>query len=416
MGTPAMKNRDVKRYNRRMFLRQGLVATAGISLTAASEISNTLHCNCYAAENPSDSKPSSSRNNSDAKVAIVRCKSYSVEEIKNAYKRSFDLLGGIGKRVKDKTVTVKINLTGTPYRELFGRICGESYLTHGSTAIALASVFLDEGAKRVRFVESANYRQSMEDILTLAGWRVDDLKSLGKIELENTRNKGTAWSYSTIPVANGGYMFSSFELNHSYDDTDVFVSLSKMKNHDTAGVTLSMKNLFGITPNARYGDDAGSENAIKGRSRFHGGWGRWNRASTDPLSGLKTGDFPDDAGFRVPRIIADICAARPIHLSIIDGITSISGGEGYWSHGIKFTQPGILITGLNPVSTDAVGIAVMGYSNPRAERGTPPFRHGDNHILLAEQSGLGTADLTQIDVRGMTIAEALYPYEGEKRS
>jgi hypothetical protein len=70
-----------------------------------------------------------------------------------------------------------------------------------------------------------------------------------------------------LRVPFGGYMFSSLELNHSYHDTDVMISLAKLKRHITAGVTLSMKNLFGITPNALYGDEAGSEKAIEAAGR-----------------------------------------------------------------------------------------------------------------------------------------------------
>jgi hypothetical protein len=52
----------------------------------------------------------------------------------------------------------------------------------------------------------------------------------------------------------------------------------------------------------------------------------------------------------------------------------------------------------------------MGYSNPQATRGTAPFQTCDNHLLLEEQAGVGTADLSKIEVLGMTIAEAMYPY------
>jgi hypothetical protein len=52
----------------------------------------------------------------------------------------------------------------------------------------------------------------------------------------------------------------------------------------------------------------------------------------------------------------------------------------------------------------------MGYENPRAAKGVKPFDFCDNHILLAEQAGLGTADLSRIDVRGMPIEKARYPY------
>jgi hypothetical protein len=185
--------------------------------------------------------------------------------------------------------------------------------------------------------------------------------------------------------------------------------LAKLKNHITAGVTLSMKNLFGITPNSLYGTEAGSEDALDGRGVLHSPVG----LEKIKLPGLKPGITSIDPTWRVPRIVADICTARPIHLAIIDAITSMSGGEGPWcseAGPLKFTSPGILIVGLNPVSTDAVGTAVMGYDNPRAVRGVKPFHFCDNHLLLAEQAGIGIADLSQIDVRGLPIEKARYPY------
>jgi hypothetical protein len=170
-----------------------------------------------------------------------------------------------------------------------------------------------------------------------------------------------------------------------------------------------MKNLFGITPNSLYGSEAGSEDALEGRGVLHSPVG----LEKIKLPGLKPGISSVDATYRVPRIVADICSARPIHLAIIDGITSMSGGEGPWCREagpLRFTSPGVLIVGLNPVSTDAVGTAVMGYNDPRASRGTKPFHFCDNHLLLAEQAGTGTADLTQIDLRGLPIEKVRYPY------
>ncbi len=101
---------------------------------------------------------------------------------------------------------------------------------------------------------------------------------------------------------------------------------------------------------------------------------------------------------------------RPIHLAIIDGVESTAGGEGPWIRGVRVVKPGVLIAGLNPVCTDAVSAAVMGY-NPRATRGTPPFRNADNTLLLAEAHGAGAADLKRIDVRGVSIEQALYRYD-----
>ena len=74
--------------------------------------------------------------------------------------------------------------------------------------------------------------------------------------------------------------------------------------------------------------------------------------------------------------------------------------------GVEVHHAGRVDTGLNPVSADAVGAAVMGYANPRAVRGAKPFEICDNHLLLAEQAGLGTADLAKIDVRGLSLEKA----------
>jgi uncharacterized protein (DUF362 family) len=273
--------------------------------------------------------------------------------------------------------------------------------------MALCGLLLAAGARRVRFVESAPYQEPMEQVLEWAGWDVETLLGLGNVEVENTRNLGEGKKYSPLRVPTGGYLFSHFELNHSYADTDFFISLAKLKNHTEVGATLSMKNLFGITPNALYGDQAPNEQGLSGRQSLHEAWLSWFASS---YPGQKSGRFPNDGKYRVPRIIADLCATRPVDLAIIDGITAMSGGEGPWAYRLKFTTPGVLIAGLNPVSTDAVALAVMGYPDPRAGRGTPPFGQCDNHILLGEQAGLGTANLSQIDLRGLGIAQVKYPY------
>jgi Uncharacterized conserved protein len=103
-------------------------------------------------------------------------------------------------------------------------------------------------------------------------------------------------------------------------------------------------------------------------------------------------------------------AARPVDITLIDGIESVRGGEGPWIKGISVVQPGVLIAGTNPVTTDTVATAVMGY-DPQARKGTKPFVTCDNTLLLAEGHGIGTTDLKRIEVRGVPIAQALYQFE-----
>jgi uncharacterized protein (DUF362 family) len=114
----------------------------------------------------------------------------------------------------------------------------------------------------------------------------------------------------------------------------------------------------------------------------------------------------------MPRIVADIAAARPIHLSIVDGIYTMAGGEGPWNFGrLKPVRPGILFAGLNAVCTDAVGTALMGF-DPMADRGKAPFERCDSSLRLAEELGVGTRDLSKIEVAGVPIREAMFKIRG----
>jgi uncharacterized protein (DUF362 family) len=391
---------DSSECTRRSFLRLGLGLAAGAPLILSDG------CGGSGSSSP---PPPPAPSPESSKVAMVSSVDYG-PGLQPAMANAFQLLGGIGPLVNGKTVTVKINLTNDgAFESMFGRLPGETYITHSPTAIALASLLFQNGAKLVRFVDSVGFLSPLGDVLTSAQWDVPTLLATGNVTLENTRNLGSGSQYVPLSVPGGGYLFNSFELNHCYQDTDVFISIAKLKQHLTAGVTLSTKCLFGSTPNSLYGTDAVSENAVGYRGRLHGnGSPGWNN---DPPPGARTDVTPTgDAGWRIPRIVADINHARSVHLAIIDGITSISGGEGPWAPNAALTTPGVLIVGLNPISTDAVAVAVMGYTNPQATRGTAPFTSCDNHLLLAEQAGVGTADLSKIEVLGMSISQALYPY------
>jgi len=382
--------------NRRAFLRRTALLAAGAPLGMSFRPSIAADSSALSLNRP------------HANVAIVPCRSYG-PEVTPALRKCFDLIGGIETLVRHKTVTVKLNLTGTDFTWFLGRPAGETYMTHSATVMALLSLLFAAGAARVRLVESTQSQAELPETLASAGWDVKAVDALGKVEYENTRNLGSGKSYSHVVVPSGGLMFSAFDFNHSYHDTDVMISMAKLKRHLTAGVTLSMKNLFGITPNSIYGSSAGSEKATDGRGPLHSPAG----FEKIVLPNLKTEGLSSSPFVRVPKIIVDICGARPIDLAIIDGISAMTVGEGPWcgqAGTIKLTTPGVLIAGRNAVSTDAVATAVMGY-DPRAPRRTKPFDNGENFLLLAEQAGLGTADLAQIDVRGMPIDKAHYSYD-----
>ena len=107
--------------------------------------------------------------------------------------------------------------------------------------------------------------------------------------------------------------------------------------------------------------------------------------------------------------MVDLVSARPIHLSIVEGIKSMTGGEGPWVSGGAPCKPGVIVAGLNPVCTDAVAMALMNF-DPMGGRGSPPFEDCDSTLKLAEDVGIGTRDLKRIEVVGTPIHDAVFDY------
>lgn len=348
-----------------------------------------------------------------AAVAIAKCRSYG-PELLPTLDRMMDQIGGLGRLVRGKTVAVKINLAGTPSSRL-GNLrpeCGQ--WTHYAVIGVMLRLMSNAGARRIRLLESPwKSAEPLEEYMLEAGWEPRHLLNAAPaVEFENTNFLGTGREYVRLWTPRGGHIFRAFDLNHSYRDCDVFVSIAKLKEHLTAGITLSMKNCFGITPSTIYGDGAGDDEPDVlprgGRGPLHSGSRQPSRSAlpeNDPTS-------PRDPGYRVPRIVADLVAARPVHLAIIDGIQTIAGGENV-DKGSRAVAPGVLIAGTNCVCTDAVAAAVMGF-DPMADRGRAPFEKCDSTLGLAEELGVGTRDPKQIEVIGTSISAIRFNFRGNR--
>lgn len=347
-----------------------------------------------------------------APVAIAKCKTYGAELLPTLAKM-FDQIGGLGRLVSNKTVVIKVNMTGNANYRLGHYPAELTHYTHPAVIGATVHLLGKAGARRIRIVESCwSTADPLEEVMLLSNWEPRHiLNAAPRVDMENTNWLGTGKKYSRFTVPNGGYVFKHYDLNHSFEECDVFVSISKIKEHATAGVTLAMKNHFGSTPATIYGDGAGKDEPSEfpqgGRNMLHAG----NRipagiAENDPKS-------PRDGSWRIPRIVADLCAARPIDLAINEGIESMAGGEGPWIRDCRYVAPGVIVAGTNAVCTDAVSTAVMGF-DPAADRGTAPFERCDSTLRLGDDLGIGTRDLKRIEVVGVPVADARFPFRVSK--
>jgi len=347
-------------------------------------------------------------------VAIAKCGRYDATEIHAALKTAFDQIGGLGRLVKGRTVTIKINAVQDAARRIGHAPNEETMWTHPLVAGATVSLMDRAGARRIRVVEGVWHGDGpLEEHLLTAHWDPSLVLGAGSnVTMVNCNVLGRAKRYPRFTVPGGGMVFPAYDLHPVFEECDTFVSLTKLKEHITTGVSLTMKNCFGSTPASIYGDSAGedepNEYPTLGRNKIcHKG------SRQPPGSSPREIDTssPRHAGYRIPRIITDLVAARPVDLAIIDGVQGLAMGEGWWVRRARPVRVGALIAGTNPVCADAVGASVMGY-DPMADHRTgafakrPPHNGAvENMMALAAANGLGSHDLRQIEVRGAPISE-----------
>jgi uncharacterized protein (DUF362 family) len=162
-----------------------------------------------------------------------------------------------------------------------------------------------------------------------------------------------------FPVPGGGQMFDHYFLPQRLAEADAFVSVQKMKNHGFMGVTLSLKNLFGMMPTEPHG---------RPRHYYH-------------------------HLVRMPYMLVDIGRIFNPALNIIDALTSQAGRE-WRSDAPRVTNT--LIAGDHCIATDACGAYLMGH-DPQADWLTPPFHRDRNPLCIAAESDWGAIDLAKID-------------------
>ncbi|MCJ7487377.1 MAG: DUF362 domain-containing protein, partial [Candidatus Aminicenantes bacterium] len=138
---------------------------------------------------------------------------------------------------------------------------------------------------------------------------------------------------------------------------DVVISVPKMKTHRHAGITLSMKNMFGILPGMKYGWP---------KNTLH-----WNG---------------------IPLSICEINGTLKTHFSIVDGVV---GMEGYGPLLGTARKAGVLVMGDNALAVDATAARVMGIDPARVE-----------YLAMAHRIKLGSLRRVDIAVAGENIEKA----------
>jgi uncharacterized protein (DUF362 family) len=271
---------------------------------------------------------------------VGRAASYDVD-LRGVLAAGFHALGITSAEIKGKRILLKPNLV-EPHKE------ARHIHTHPLLVRAAVESFLSMGAAEVAVAEAPGHRT--DTLLVLEESGLMDVLLEDKIRFQDLNYDAGV----VVPNLTRFSKMKSLTFPVTLDRYDWLVSMPKLKTHHWAGVTLSMKNLFGIMPGVFYGWP---------KNVFH-------------INGISNS-------------ICDINGARPPHFAIVDGIVGMEGDGPIIG---EAKHAGVVVMGRNAPAVDATASRVMGIDPTKI-----------SYLEKAAAANLGIIDERGIEQRGETL-------------
>ncbi len=219
--------------------------------------------------------------------------------------------------------------------------------THPHVVAAAAEALLRAGAREVIVGEGPGHRRDIEYLLEGTG--LDDMLRDLKLRFVDLNHDDVR----AVPLKSRFTKLESVWLPVELLAADFVVSMPKLKTHHWAGMTASMKNLFGTVPGAVYG---WPKNLLHARG--------------------------------IEQSIIDLTATVRPHLAIVDAIVGMEGDGPIMG---KPRTVGCVALGTDPVAVDATCARIIGL-DPRKM----PY-------LSVASRFLGNIDERRIEQRGEAL-------------
>jgi len=275
------------------------------------------------------------------KVCLVKCQDYNYDSVKSAVNKSITLAGGLKKTIKKGD---KVLLKVNLIKAAKPE---HAITTHPTIVKAVCEKILDLGAIPIVGDTQNTQMDKGQSSIKVSGIKAvcDELK----IKAIDFKDNGFTKVKVPKPV-----QMKEIWLAKDIIDADRVISLPKMKTHILTSYTGAVKNLFGCIP---FGE----------RMKAH-------VLGKDEL---------------FSEVLSDIYSVIKPQFCIMDGIEGMEGDGP--THGSKRNYS--LIAASNDcVSLDAVCSNLLGFSSI-------------NTVIEAEKRGLGTADLSKIQLVGDKIPQ-----------
>ncbi len=277
-----------------------------------------------------------------ALVSIVRVQD---EDIEGAVRSAAKQAGGLDTLIgRGSTVLIKPNVL----RPLES---GTGILTDARVTEAVVKIAKERNPRRIIIGEGASVGYDFPDFRdTLDAFKMSGTEDVAQrcgVELIDLNRDQTV--EVEIPDA---YVMKKFTVAKTALEADVIISVPVLKTHVRTAITCSLKNMKGILPGLE-------------KRRTH-------------QCGLD-------------RAIVDLNKAVKPHFTVVDAVNCM---EGTWEYPRDRVNLNLVVAGADPVAVDTTCARIM--------RLDPAMVL---HIQLAQEKGLGTADPSQIEVRGLRVEE-----------
>jgi uncharacterized protein (DUF362 family) len=258
-----------------------------------------------------------------ARTGIYRVGSYR-ESLADVIGRALSEFPEVARRARGSRVVLKPNLV--EYHDSW-RVNTNPAVVAGAIAAFRAAgakeVIVAEGPGHCRDTELLLEQSDLEHAIRTERSRFLDLN------LDDIRPVALSSNYTKL---------SNISFSRTLLGADLIVSLPKLKTHHWAGVTLSLKNMFGTVPGVQYG---WPKNILHWRG--------------------------------IENSIVDINVALKPHFAIVDGIEAMEGDGPLRGETVP---AGVIIAGDNPTAVDATATRLMGLYPERVKHLQMMAKHG----------------------------------------
>lgn len=242
-----------------------------------------------------------------AATLILKAASYE-QDLYDLLRRGLAHFPALLRRCRGAQVVLKPNLVEyDPTRQVN---------THPALIAATVEAFRHYGAREVLVAEGSGHQRDTELLLAYSG--LEDALRQVRAPFVDLNLDDLAPVPLTMDYTRLGQLF----LPKTVLGADVLVSLPKLKTHKWTGVTLSLKNLFGVVPGVKYG---WPKNILHWRG--------------------------------IDNSIFDIVLAVRPAFAIVDGIEGMEGDGPIFGDTV---HTGVLVMGENLTAVDATSARIMG--------------------------------------------------------